>query len=73
MTEYGGWPMSDSVECVVESVKRVGGKITVNARVYFDEGVPTGCADVENHESVSGTIEVTLDIHTERAVVEETD
>jgi len=67
----GGWPIEDSFECTVDSVARSSGRVVVDVSFDLDEGMSTGCADVQRSESAFGKIRVVLDLDRQEAYAED--
>ena len=69
-TSQGGYPADDSLELGIDSITEREGKVVVRVRCFFDEVVPTGCADIKESASGKGIFEVVLFPEEERAYIQ---
>ena len=60
-TSEGGWPDDATLEIDVQKIERVDGKMRVRVKVYFDEIVSTGCADIKRNEECVGSLDIWFD------------
>lgn len=60
MCNEGGWPDSDSLELNIKSITEQDDKVIIKVRCFFDEVIPTGCADIQNSSSGNGIVTVVL-------------
>lgn len=61
-TEYGGWPHDETLELNIRETSHAGNKVHVTVTCFFTEVVPSSCADINHENTVSGQLELTLDL-----------
>src|SRR5690242_6067276 len=60
-TTEGGWPDTDTLQVEVDGFEIVDGKVRVRVDLWFDEIVPTGCADIKRNEDCHESLDLWLD------------
>lgn len=60
MCSQGGWPQEESLQLSVSQVRELGDEVLVTIKCFFDEAVPTGCADIQMSASGMGEVELIL-------------
>lgn len=63
----GGWPDDESLQFEIEVVSEANERIAVLVTCFFNEVVPTGCADIHKSASGQGTFEIVLDLEQREA------
>lgn len=58
----GGFPDEEDVQCSIVSTKEDNRHVTIKIRCFFTELKPTGCADVQFHNSAIAEFDVVLDL-----------